>query len=87
MLIFGLCLSGNPKWISRIVSLLEANFRSLLFILGLDAHIGLLLETMLEAYVLTHVRPMQIIVSTNTIRTPIFYHVNSKHEVNNAKST
>ena len=29
ILIFGLCLSGNPKWVSRIGTLLEANFRSL----------------------------------------------------------
>ena len=29
MLIFGLCLSGYPKLVSRIGTLLEANFRSL----------------------------------------------------------
>jgi hypothetical protein len=29
MLIFGLCLSGNPKWVTCIGTLLEANFGSL----------------------------------------------------------
>ena len=29
MTIFGLCLSGNPKWVSRIDTLLEADFGSL----------------------------------------------------------
>ena len=28
ILIFGLCLSDNPKWVSRIGTLLEANFGS-----------------------------------------------------------
>ena len=40
MLIFGLCLSGNPKWVSRIGSLLEADFGPLLPILTLGAHMS-----------------------------------------------
>jgi len=47
MPIFELCLSDNPKYVSCIRTLLQADFKSLLLILGLGAHMGSSLETVL----------------------------------------
>ena len=42
MLIFGSCLSDNTKWVSRIGTLLEADFRSLATYFGFRYPYGFL---------------------------------------------